>query len=103
MRQELVRRATFDELTGCHNRASIMLELEDSIGNRPDAERAVVYVDVDHFKAINDEHGHSAGDEVLSVVAERLRKTVRGHDAVGRVGGDEFVVLSPQTAVPTGR
>jgi diguanylate cyclase (GGDEF)-like protein/PAS domain S-box-containing protein len=101
MRQELVRRATFDELTGCHNRASIMLELEDSIGGgRRHNERAVVYLDVDHFKTVNDEHGHSAGDELLRVVAGRLRGTVRGHDVVGRVGGDEFVVLSPEIGGP---
>jgi diguanylate cyclase (GGDEF)-like protein/PAS domain S-box-containing protein len=101
MREELNRRATFDELTGCHNRASFMRALEANIANaQPDAERAVMFVDVDRFKELNDRYGHAAGDELLRLLGERLRETVRCDDLVGRVGGDEFLVLCPDSGGP---
>jgi diguanylate cyclase (GGDEF)-like protein/PAS domain S-box-containing protein len=101
MRDELQRRATRDELTGCHNRASIVRALEAHVacGERA-AERAVVFVDVDRFKAVNDRYGHAAGDELLSIVAERLQSAVREDDMVGRIGGDEFLVLCPDVDGP---
>lgn len=101
MREELRRRATCDELTGCHNRAAIVRALEQHVasGERA-AERAVVFVDVDRFKAVNDCYGHAAGDELLSVVAQRLRDAVREDDVVGRIGGDEFLVLCPDVDGP---
>ena len=96
MREELKFRATFDELTGCHNRASIMAALEADIGRDPvQADRAVMFVDLDRFKAINDRHGHAAGDELLRRVALLLRDSVRENDLVGRTGGDEFLVICP--------
>jgi diguanylate cyclase (GGDEF)-like protein/PAS domain S-box-containing protein len=97
MREELRRRATYDDLTGCHNRASVMRAIEDSIseGGRRGS-RAVVYADLDGFKQINDRDGHAAGDELLRSVAERLRAATRDGDIVGRIGGDEFLVLCPQ-------
>ena len=101
MRDELKKRATFDELTGCYNRASIMLALEAELA-RSDAgaERAVMFVDLDRFKAVNDRYGHGAGDEMLTVLAARLRACVRGEDVVGRIGGDEFLVLCPDVGGP---
>ena len=93
MREELKRRATFDELTGCYNRTSIMAMLEASMASGEDSNRAVMFVDFDGFKAINDQLGHSAGDELLSIIARRLRGTLRGADAVGRLGGDEFLAV----------
>ena len=103
MRDELKRRATFDELTGCHNRASFMRELQASIADsRPDAEHAVMFVDLDRFKELNDRFGHAAGDELLRICGERLRETVRGNDLVGRVGGDEFLVMCPSVGGPDG-
>jgi diguanylate cyclase (GGDEF)-like protein/PAS domain S-box-containing protein len=96
MREELKFRATFDELTGCHNRASIMAALEAEIERDPvQAERAVMFVDLDRFKAINDRLGHAAGDELLRRVARLLRESVRENDLVGRTGGDEFLVICP--------
>ena len=103
MRDELKRRATFDELTGCHNRPSFMRALEANIAEaQPDAERAVMFVDLDRFKELNDRYGHAAGDELLRILGGRLRDTVRGHDLVGRNGGDEFVVMCPDVGGPDG-
>ena len=101
MRAELTRRATFDELTGCYNRAAIMDALDENIASgQRQAERAVVFVDLDLFKAINDEHGHAAGDELLGIVAERLQGAVRDGDMVGRIGGDEFLAVCPDIGGP---
>ncbi len=101
MREELSRRATFDELTGCYNRASIMRALEaEMLVPSPTSGRAVMFLDLDRFKEINDSHGHAAGDELLRVVAERLRGAVREHDLVGRIGGDEFLVVCPNAGAP---
>jgi diguanylate cyclase (GGDEF)-like protein/PAS domain S-box-containing protein len=96
MREELKQRATFDELTGCYNRPSILNALEESVDSgRRQAERAVMFVDLDSFKEVNDRHGHAAGDELLRIVAERLRGALRDGDMVGRIGGDEFLVVCP--------
>ena len=103
MRDELKRRATFDELTGCYNRASFMRALEANVADaRAETERAVMFVDLDRFKELNDRYGHAAGDELLRVLGERLRETVRGNDLVGRVGGDEFLVMCPDIGGPDG-
>ena len=96
MREELKQRATFDELTGCYNRASILKALEENVASgRRQAERAVMFVDLDSFKEVNDRHGHAAGDELLRMVARRLRSALREEDLVGRIGGDEFLVVCP--------
>jgi diguanylate cyclase (GGDEF)-like protein/PAS domain S-box-containing protein len=99
MRAELERRATVDALTGCFNRASVMSALEAELV-RPDQRTAAIFLDLDGFKDVNDELGHAAGDEVLTVVADRLRRSVRGQDIVGRLGGDEFLVLCPMLRSP---
>jgi diguanylate cyclase (GGDEF)-like protein/PAS domain S-box-containing protein len=97
MREELRHRATTDELTGCCNRAAILRALQANIASgQRRAERAVLFMDLDGFKQVNDEHGHAAGDQLLRRVAERLRAAVREQDLVGRIGGDEFLVLCPQ-------
>jgi diguanylate cyclase (GGDEF)-like protein/PAS domain S-box-containing protein len=94
MREELRRRATHDELTGCLNRAAITRSLEQDIAEG--GERAVLFIDLDGFKEVNDEHGHAAGDELLRAVAGHLRASVRADDHVGRLGGDEFLIVCPQ-------
>jgi diguanylate cyclase (GGDEF)-like protein len=88
--------AMCDSLTGVGNRRRLDrdLAIEASNGDTP---VAVIMVDVDHFKRINDEHGHDAGDQVLRAVADVLRREVRAGDVVYRYGGEEFCVLLAQT------
>jgi diguanylate cyclase (GGDEF)-like protein/PAS domain S-box-containing protein len=102
LRDALRRRATYDDLTGLHNRASIMTLLANAMGagREHGTGTAVVFVDLDRFKGINDELGHAAGDDVLVRVARRLRAAVRRQDLVGRIGGDEFLVVCPEVVDP---
>ncbi|MGU3363027.1 diguanylate cyclase domain-containing protein [Methylobacterium sp. M6A4_1b] len=83
-------RAQHDSLTGLLNRAG----LAEAITARRDGLAALLYLDLDGFKAINDTHGHGTGDQLLQAVAERLREGARPRDVVARIGGDEFVVLT---------
>jgi diguanylate cyclase (GGDEF)-like protein/PAS domain S-box-containing protein len=99
LRDELHTRATFDDITRCHNRASTMATLERLLSeSAPTRPPAVIFVDLDRFKDVNDRLGHAAGDELLSAVAGRLLRAVRADDVVGRIGGDEFLVIRPGTA-----
>jgi diguanylate cyclase (GGDEF)-like protein/PAS domain S-box-containing protein len=99
MRQELEVRATFDLLTQCYNRASAMSALERLMAHAtPESGVGVIFVDVDRFKPINDDLGHAAGDALLIHIADRLRGVVRNDDFVGRLGGDEFLVVCPGVA-----
>jgi diguanylate cyclase (GGDEF)-like protein len=98
LRRELEVRASIDALTSCLNRAATL----DLIGRTVAAPshdgtqgNAVVFIDLDHFKAVNDSLGHAAGDRVLIEVADRLRGAIRDGDHVGRFGGDEFLVICP--------
>ncbi len=101
MREELTRRATFDELTGCYNRPSIMNALEAGIASgQRRTDRAVMFIDLDRFKEVNDQQGHGAGDELLRAVSQALRSVVRADDLVGRIGGDEFLVVCPEIGGP---
>lgn len=95
---ELARRATHDGLTGLGNRALFEQSLGEAIAAslRGGEAFAVLYLDVDDFKAINDHHGHASGDAALIAVAEGLRSSIRPIDRAFRLGGDEFaVVLAP--------
>ncbi len=87
--------ARYDSLTGLPNRNMFLGELDRTIARaaRQGSEFAVCFIDLDRFKTINDTLGHDAGDELLKVMAERLRTAVRKSDLVARLGGDEFVVL----------
>lgn len=92
-RQELETRATSDALTRCRNRPSILAALQWELEREDSTSTGVVYVDLDKFKSVNDTLGHAAGDEVLVLVGERLKAANRDDDKVGRLGGDEFLVL----------
>ena len=89
---ELEYLAAHDSLTGSLTGHALRRRLTDSLGADQHATTAVLFIDLDHFKRINDTYGHATGDEVLRHVSERLRGAVREHDIVGRIGGDEFVV-----------
>ncbi len=99
--KELERLATIDPLTGCSNRRAFFerYDSEWKAAVRYGHPLSVVMVDVDHFKSINDRHGHAKGDEVLQMVATCLRETARETDIVCRYGGEEFVVLMPSTDI----
>lgn len=90
-------RALYDDLTGLANRWLLLERLEDALGEceRTHGRVAVVYLDLDHFKRINDSLGHRAGDELLRLVGRRLESSVRPGDTVARLGGDEFVLVLP--------
>jgi len=93
--KQLSFRAQYDSLTSLLNRASLYERLGSLIRTRASNSFAVIYADLDSFKAINDTHGHAAGDIVLKHVASQLVCSVRGSDVVARIGGDEFVIVLP--------
>jgi diguanylate cyclase (GGDEF)-like protein len=93
--KQLSFRAQYDSLTSLLNRASLYERLGSLIRARGSNSFAVIYADLDSFKAINDTHGHAAGDIVLKHVASQLVSGVRGSDVVARIGGDEFVIVLP--------
>ena len=93
--EELAHLAHHDALTGVANRAMLseQVERELAVARRRGARLAVVFIDLDYFKHINDTYGHETGDQVLKELATRLARSVRAIDIVGRLGGDEFVVV----------
>ena len=99
---ELARRARRDPLTGLANRAVFRARLAQALAGAPAGGRpAVLFCDLDGFKAVNDSHGHATGDAVLVAVALRFLGCVRDEDVVARLGGDEFAVLLPETDTDT--
>jgi len=96
LEDELLDRATHDPLTGLANRHLFLQELTRilSTADRRGRSPAVIYVDLDRFKVINDSLGHAVGDRLLEVIADRIRSTVRGSDVAARLGGDEFSVIA---------
>lgn len=94
-REALHAEATHDSLTGLSNRRLFYDRLQQAIrlAQRYGGKVGILYVDLDHFKEINDQHGHHVGDAVLTEVAKRLTSSIRDSDSVARLGGDEFVVL----------
>jgi diguanylate cyclase (GGDEF)-like protein len=89
----------FDELTGLRNRRAILHELEMLLAGarRHGHQLSVLMLDIDRFKTVNDRHGHRAGDDVLKEVARRLLDRLRREDVAGRLGGDELLVVLPDT------
>ncbi|MDP3338000.1 MAG: diguanylate cyclase, partial [Rhodoferax sp.] len=93
--EEVNRLAFFDPLTNLPNRRLFTDRLRQALikAKRDQGHAALIFVDLDRFKPVNDRHGHAAGDQLLQAVAHRLNACVRESDTVARVGGDEFVVL----------
>lgn len=96
---KLLRIATHDALTGVFNARAYRAQCQTLIQAGAEAGHgySVLFVDLDHFKRVNDQHGHATGDKVLQAAAKALQKGVRHNDVVGRIGGEEFGVLLPQT------
>lgn len=90
-----------DELTGLRNRRYIMERLDEEFqrARRSGRPLSLMVLDIDHFKQVNDAHGHLFGDIVLRVVSMRIKSNLRRHDLVGRVGGEEFLVVSPDSGL----
>nr|WP_260408646.1 diguanylate cyclase [Planomonospora venezuelensis] len=95
-REELRIKATFDHLTGCYNRSSSLGILDRELAAEDHRLTGVIFVDLNEFKSVNDSLGHAAGDELLVQAAGRIRGVVRGDDIVGRIGGDEFLLICPR-------
>jgi len=94
--------ALHDSLTNLPNRVLLRERLEEALPYIPPGEQlAVLYLDLDHFKSVNDTLGHPIGDELLKVVAERLRRCTREHDTIARLGGDEFAIIMTAMDQPT--
>lgn len=95
---ELHYRATHDSLTGLVNRAEFSQRLQHALQRQ--GVHALLALDLDHFKAVNDHHGHAAGDAVLRQIAHLIQHSVRSRDTVARLGGDEFAVLLENCSLP---
>jgi len=103
LQDALKREASTDPMTGLRNRTAIysILRLELQRAQRMMTPLGVAMVDVDHFKQLNDTHGHLAGDDCLQEIAHRLHSSLRTYDSIGRWGGEEFLVVLPGCSVAT--
>ena len=97
--EELEKLATIDALTGLYNRRSVLNKLDEKIklAHRYDEDLCLLLMDIDDFKNINDHYGHIAGDDVLETVAATIQQNIRETDFAGRYGGDELLIIFPQT------
>jgi diguanylate cyclase (GGDEF)-like protein/PAS domain S-box-containing protein len=100
--QQLEAMATTDSLTGIANRRHIeeLVQAAMARADRYDEPLSLILFDIDHFKTVNDEQGHQAGDQVLVEFSQRIRQQLRSSDSFGRWGGEEFLILLPQTDLP---
>lgn len=98
--RELEKLSLIDDLTQIPNRRALVEQFDRqvSIHQRKKRPLAVILIDIDHFKRVNDTHGHQCGDEVLRTLARILMESLRGYDIVGRYGGEEFLVVLPETS-----
>lgn len=97
--KSLTIEASTDPLTGIANRRFLYEELEQLVNPHIRAQRplSIILIDIDNFKQFNDDHGHLAGDEVLRQIAHALNQSIHGFDTVGRYGGEEFLIIMPNT------
>jgi diguanylate cyclase (GGDEF)-like protein len=97
LEQQLRLKATYDALTGIYNRGAILDILDKAVARhqRDNEGLALAFADLDHFKQVNDVHGHAAGDAVLCEVARRMGQVLRPYDSLGRYGGEELIVILP--------
>lgn len=102
--KELHRLSVMDKLTGLHNRSSLddLLEMHMQLAERTALPLTVMLIDIDHFKQVNDQHGHLRGDAILQQVATALTSRIRTTDKLGRWGGEEFLLLCPNTCLQDG-
>jgi diguanylate cyclase (GGDEF)-like protein len=102
LREKLAAQARRDSLTGLPNRRELLERLEAMLAHEPRAGTvtAVLFLDLDRLKQINDRYGHQLGDDVLVEVGHRITKSLRADDVVGRLAGDEYVVILPNLAAP---
>lgn len=101
MEAQLTELAMHDPLTGLLNRRSLIQEMNREYGRVLRCENypvGLLMLDIDHFKRVNDTYGHAVGDEVLKVFARRILEQLRENDIVGRLGGEEFAILLPNTS-----
>lgn len=100
---ELDRLANVDKLTGCWNRHRLEEAIRSEMDRltRYDQALSMLVIDIDHFKQVNDRYGHHVGDQILAEFSEKLRFSLRTSDSLTRWGGEEFVVLCPNTSLPT--
>lgn len=96
-RDSLEQLAHFDTLTSLYNRHAFMEAFTERLheARQSNGKLAVLFIDLDNFKTVNDTMGHAAGDELLRIISRRLRSVLRGHDLIGRIGGDEFCLIAP--------
>ena len=101
LNDELRMQARFDSLTGCRNRRYFLEEVGSELKRsaRFAFPCSLAVLDIDHFKAVNDQHGHAAGDVLLKHFAQTVSRCLRASDSLGRLGGEEFALLMPQTAL----
>jgi two-component system cell cycle response regulator len=99
---ELEENAVYDGLTGCLNKAHSMRVLQTELqrARRQQAPLALIMLDLDHFKSVNDTYGHLCGDAILAAVGQRIRDVLRNTDTKCRYGGEEFMVMLPDTPRP---
>jgi two-component system cell cycle response regulator len=102
-KEKLERMANFDSLTGLHNRRAILGKLHETINHakRYRGNLSLIMLDLDHFKRVNDRYGHLTGDDVLEKVGALIRRNIRNTDVAGRYGGEEFIIILPETGLPS--
>lgn len=93
--QKLENAVKYDAFTGLYNKNSSIEFIREQLAKKPNQSHALILVDIDNFKNTNDQYGHDVGDRILRLVAEKLKKTFRKNDIIGRFGGDEFIIFIP--------